>query len=138
MTSNINNNNNTTTSIRIESLEKHVHKWIVFSLKLIELWQNSQHDKRKIKLKKILLSNQCQKSISKEFPRIVDMFFEIENHSISSNDQNIIMSFCEEFTTIRILLNDITPQKDANEPLRKFNKINYNSQPLFKLTFDNL
>jgi len=113
MTSNINNNNTpipllSTSSIRIQSLERYVHKWIVFSFKLIELWQNSQHDKQKIKLKKILFSNQYQKSLSKQLPRIVDMFFEIKNnnnhHPISSNDQKIIMSFCEEFTTIRIIL----------------------------------
>jgi len=71
MTSNINNNNTrmpllSTSSVRIQSLERHVHKWIVFSFKLIELWQNSQDDNRKIKLKKILFSNQCQKSLSKQ------------------------------------------------------------------------
>jgi len=97
-----------TSSIRIQSLERHVHKWIAFSFKLIELWQNSQDDKRKIKLKKILFSNQCQKSLSKQLPRIVDMFFEIKNNDnhppLSSNDHKIIMSFCEEFTTIRIIL----------------------------------
>jgi hypothetical protein len=112
MTSNINNNVSipllSTSSIRIQSLERHVHQWIVFSLKLIELWQNFQHDTRKLKLKKIFLSNQCQKSLSKQLPRMVDMFFEVKNdsnhHLTLSNDQKIIMSFYEEFTTIRIIL----------------------------------
>jgi hypothetical protein len=107
MSSNINNNTPipllSTSSIRIQSLERHVHKWIVFSLKLIELWQNCQHDTRKIKLKKILFSNQCQKPLSKQLPRIVDMLFEVENET-SSDHRKIIMSFCEEFTTIRIIL----------------------------------
>jgi len=90
-------------------LEKYLHKWIVFALKLIELWQNSQYETRKIKLKKNFLSNQFHKPLLKQLPRIVDMFFEIKNnnnnpHPTSSNDQKIIMSFFEEFTTIRIIL----------------------------------
>jgi hypothetical protein len=188
-------------SIRTQSLERHVRKWIVFSLNLIKLWQNNQHDTRKIKLKKIRLSNQSQKPLSEKLPRLVDMLFDVKNdidyYSIPSNDNKIIMSFCEEFTTIRLILcthpfeyssvtsieqqetqdftlvNDDMYQKqlrhdcpsiddeihqttninipcinnvntnDINaficiQPSTQIQKNNFNSQPLFKLTFDSL
>jgi hypothetical protein len=224
MTSNINNNTSiplfSTPSIRTQSLERHVHKWIDFSLNLIELWQNTRQDTRKIKLKKVRLSNQCQKILSEKLPRIVDMLFEVKNdinhHSTPPNENKIIMSFCEEFTTIRLILctyplenssyssgyssvshmasieqqetkdfdlinkenydisqkqlkydcpsindenrkatninipcinnvtiNDIERKEDINaficiQPSMQIQKNNYNSQPLFKLTFDSL
>ncbi len=120
-----------TSSTRIQSLERHVHQWVVFSFKLLELWQRTHDDTRKIKLKKIRFSNQCERSISKGLPRIVDMLFEVENDS-STNDQKIILSFYEDMTTIRVILGVHSLEHSSSSLITSVTSIEYQETEDFR------